>query len=291
MAEIIDGKAIADEIQLEIKAELEAITKDHPGKLPGLAVILVGDRKDSLSYVTRKKQSAQLIGYNFVLSSHPETITQDELIELIEKFNSDDSIHGIIVQLPLPKHIIEKVALKKVALSKDVDGFHAENIGGLAMKGGDPLFTPCTPKGCIELLDRKKISIAGKNAVVLGRSNIVGIPASLLLLHRDATVTVCHSQTKDLQDKIRQADILIAAIGKPLFVKADWIKPGAVVIDVGMNSLADPSRKLGYRLCGDVDFDEVKNVAGAITPVPGGVGPMTVAMLLKNTFDSFKRTL
>jgi len=291
MATIINGKAIADEVQAEIKSQVDKFSSEHNNSVPGLAVVLVGDRKDSLSYVKRKQQSAQLLGYHFVLSNHPETISEEDLHSIIEGFNKDPKIHGIIVQLPLPKHINEKQTLKKVSIDKDVDGFHAENIGNLALKGGSPAFVSCTPKGVIELLDRMKISIAGKNAVIVGRSNIVGVPVSLLLLHRDATVTICHSQTKDLPEKVKQADIVIAAIGKALFIKGEWIKPGAVVIDVGMNSLPDSTKQTGYRLVGDVDFDSAKNVAGFITPVPGGVGPMTVAMLLLNTFTAYKRSL
>jgi len=252
-------------------------------------LFLVGDRKDSLSYVKQKQKAAEDSGIKFMLSHLPVDITQEKLLEIVAGFNADQSINGIIVQLPLPGHINEKHILDAVSLEKDVDGFHPNNIGNLALKGRDPLFVPCTAKGCIELLDRLKLPIDGKHAVVLGRSNIVGIPVALLLLHRNATLTICHSRTADLKEQVKQADILIVAIGKADYVKGDWIKPGAVVIDVGINAVDDPSKKTGYRLTGDVAFEEAKKVAGWITPVPGGVGPMTVAMLLHATVDSFKR--
>jgi len=191
--------------------------------------------------------------------------------------------------LPLPSHINEERILNRVALEKDVDGFHAVNIGKLAMKGREPTFIPCTPKGCLELLDREGVKIDGANAVVLGRSNTVGVPMSMLLLHRNATVTVCHSRTKNVQEHLKQADIIVAACGQAQYVKKDWVKPGVVVIDVGINAVDDSTKKLGYRLVGDVDFDNVREVASKITPVPGGVGPMTIAMLMRNTMDSFKR--
>jgi len=227
----------------------------------------------------------------FVLKEVPDTITQTELLQVVKSINADPTIHGLIVQLPLPSHIDEITILDEVEHSKDIDGFHPLNIGALAMKGREPKFVSCTPKGCLELLDRTGVKLDGKHVVVIGRSNIVGVPASLLCLKRNATVSICHSRTENLPEQVRKADVIIAAVGKPLMVKKDWVKPGAVVIDVGMNSLDDPTKKLGYRLVGDVDYNEVKEVASLITPVPGGVGPMTVAMLLQNTLTAAKRSL
>jgi 5,10-methylene-tetrahydrofolate dehydrogenase/methenyl tetrahydrofolate cyclohydrolase len=221
----------------------------------------------------------------------PANISQAELLRVVRDLNANPDVHGILVQLPLPDHIDEEQILSAISIEKDVDGFHPINIGRLSMKRREPLFVPCTPKGCIELLLRTGVQIEGKQAVVLGRSNIVGLPVAMLLLHRNATLTICHSRTKDLPGVVRQADILIAAVGRAEMVRGDWVKPGAVVIDVGINSVDDPSNPKGYRLVGDVAFDEVKEVAGAITPVPGGVGPMTIAMLLRNTLDGAKRVV
>ncbi|MFQ5576365.1 MAG: bifunctional 5,10-methylenetetrahydrofolate dehydrogenase/5,10-methenyltetrahydrofolate cyclohydrolase, partial [Anaerolineae bacterium] len=218
----------------------------------------------------------------------PADISQEALLKVVRDLNANPDVHGILVQLPLPDHIDDEEILGAISLEKDVDGFHPLNIGRLSMKRRDPLFVPCTPKGCIELLDRTGVTIEGKRAVVLGRSNIVGLPVAMLLLHRNATLTICHSRTKNLPGVVREADILIAAVGRAEMVKGDWVKPGAVVIDVGVNAVDDPTREKGYRLTGDVDFNEVKEVAAAITPVPGGVGPMTIAMLLRNTMDSAK---
>ena len=218
------------------------------------------------------------------ISEHlPASATQEQVEQLVGRLNADPKVSGILVQLPMPSHINEERVLSLINIEKDVDGFSPLNIGRLAQKGREPLFVPCTPYGCIYLLERSGVQIEGANAVVLGRSNIVGMPAALLLIGRNATVTVCHSRTRDLPSVIRNADILIAAIGKPEFVRGDWIKPGAAVIDVGINSKPDATKKSGYRLVGDVNFDEVKEVAGFITPVPGGVGPMTIAMLMRNT--------
>jgi len=207
----------------------------------------------------------------------------------VKRLNGDPNIHGILVQLPLPRHLDEEKILSAISLEKDVDGFHPINIGRLSMKGRKPLFVPCTPSGCIELLVRSGVEIEGQEAVILGRSNIVGLPVSMLLLHRNATITICHSRTQDLPGTCRRADILIAAVGRPKMVKGDWVKPGAAVIDVGINRVDDPTAKRGYRLVGDVDFDEVNEVAGYLTPVPGGVGPMTIAMLMWNTLAGAKR--
>jgi 5,10-methylene-tetrahydrofolate dehydrogenase/methenyl tetrahydrofolate cyclohydrolase len=287
-AQLIDGTQIAAVIHNEVKLAVEAM-KVKTGKVPGLATVLVGDRKDSQAYVKMKKKACAKVGMNSFGQDLPGDITPGELLEKVRELNANPDVHGILVQLPLPGHIDEEDILSAISLEKDVDGLHPINIGRLSMKRREPLFVPCTPKGCIELLDRTGVQIEGKQAVVLGRSNIVGLPVAMLLLHRNATVTICHSRTKDLPDVVRRADILVAAVGRVEMVRGDWVKPGAVVIDVGMNSVDDPSSEKGYRLTGDVAFAEVKEVASAITPVPGGVGPMTIAMLLQNTLDSFKR--
>ncbi|CAN6561484.1 unnamed protein product [Malus baccata var. baccata] len=259
--------------------------------VPGLAVVIVGTRKDSQSYVSMKRKACAEVGIKSVDIDLPENVSQDDLIAKVHELNATSDVHGILVQLPLPNHINEEKVLSEISIEKDVDGFHPLNIGKLAMKGREPLFLPCTPKGCLELLSRSGISIRGKKAVVVGRSNIVGLPVSLLLLKADATVTVVHSRTPDPESFIREADIVIAAAGQAMMIKGSWIKPGAAVIDVGTNAIDDPSRKSGYRLVGDVDFQEVCKVAGWVTPVPGGVGPMTVAMLLKNTLDGAKHAI
>jgi len=289
-AELIDGKQIAADIHAEIQAEVEEI-KAKTGKVPGLATVLVGSRRDSQTYVKMKKKACKKAGITSFGHDLPEDISREELLKIIRDLNANPDVHGILVQLPLPGHIVEDEILGTIKLEKDVDGFHPINIGRLSMKRREPLFVPCTPKGCIELLERTGVTIAGKSAVVLGRSNIVGLPTAMLLLHRNATVTICHSYTKDLPSRVVDADILIAAVGRPEMVRGEWIKPGAVVIDVGMNAVDDPTSEKGYRLVGDVNFDEAKEVASAITPVPGGVGPMTIAMLLRNTVDSAKRAL
>mmetsp|Transcript_16365 Transcript_16365/g.28727 ORF Transcript_16365/g.28727 Transcript_16365/m.28727 type:complete len:551 (+) Transcript_16365:69-1721(+) len=281
----IDGKAVAESVRLEIKDMTAELEKSH-GIKPGLAVILVGERKDSQSYVRNKKKAAAEVNFHTVDVALPDTVSQDELLAEVEKLNLDPKVHAILVQLPLPKHIDEALILKTIRVDKDADGFSAMNIGNLCLKGGDPpLAVPCTPAGCIELLQRAGVEVAGKNAVVLGRSNIVGMPVSQLLQSMDATVTVCHSRTKDMVSYVRNADIVVAAIGKAEFVRGDWLKPGCVVIDVGINSVDDATKKLGYRLVGDVNYKEAQGIASHITPVPGGVGPMTIAMLLKNTLN------
>ncbi|NOZ70290.1 MAG: bifunctional methylenetetrahydrofolate dehydrogenase/methenyltetrahydrofolate cyclohydrolase FolD [Chloroflexi bacterium] len=287
-AQIIDGKAIAATIRGEIAAEVEKMKAQY-GRVPGLATVLVGERKDSQTYVRMKKKACAEVGITSFGYDLPADVSQDELLKVVKELNENPDIHGILVQLPLPDHIDDETILGAISIEKDVDGFHPLNIGRLSMKRRDPLFVPCTPRGCIELLDRTGIEIEGKRAVVLGRSNIVGLPVAMLLLHRNATLTICHSRTKNLPDVVREADILIAAVGRAQMVKGDWIKPGAAVIDVGVNAIDDPTKKKGYRLVGDVDFEEAKEVAGYITPVPGGVGPMTIAMLLRNTLDAAKR--
>ncbi len=287
-AQLIDGKAIAATIRGEIKIEVDKMKAEY-NRVPGLAAVLVGSRKDSQTYVRMKKKACAEVGITSFGYDLPEDVSQEDLLKVVQDLNANPDVHGILVQLPLPDHIDDEEILGAISLKKDVDGFHPLNIGRLSMKRRDPLFVPCTPRGVIELLDRMNIKIEGQRAVVLGRSNIVGLPAAMLLLHRNATLTICHSRTKDLPAVVREADILVAAVGRAEMVKADWVKPGAAVIDVGVNAVDDPTRKKGYRLVGDVAFDEVKEVAGYITPVPGGVGPMTIAMLLKNTLDSAKR--
>lgn len=289
-AAIIDGKAIAQTIRSEIADEVRLLF-DKYGKVPGLAVVIVGCRKDSQSYVSMKRKACAEVGIKSFYTDLPEQVSEDELISKVHELNANPDVHGILVQLPLPKHINEERVLTEISIEKDVDGFHPLNIGKLAMKGREPLFLPCTPKGCLELLERSGIAVKGKKAVVVGRSNIVGLPVSLLLLKADATVTIVHSRTSEPETIIREADIIIAAAGQAMMIKGDWIKPGAAVIDVGTNAVDDLSKKSGYRLVGDVDFKEASKVAGWITPVPGGVGPMTVAMLLKNTLDGAKRVI
>lgn len=281
-AQIIDGKAIAQKVREEVAAAVAQ--RIAAGKEPpGLATVLVGDRVDSATYVASKQKACQELGMVSFHHHLPADVSQEELEALIRQLNADRRVHGILVQLPLPAHLNEERVLSLISVEKDVDGFSPLNIGRLAQKGREPLFIPCTPYGCIYLLEQSGVPIEGAHAVVLGRSNIVGMPAALLLIGKNATVTICHSRTRNLPDIVRQADILIAAIGKAEFVRGDWIKPGAAVIDVGINSKPDPTKKSGYRLVGDVNFEEAKEVAGWITPVPGGVGPMTIAMLMKNT--------
>ena len=289
-AQLIDGKAIAATIRAEIAEEVAEL-KEKFDAVPGLATVLVGDRKDSQTYVRMKKKACAEVGITSFGIDLPGDISQEALIAKVRELNADPAVDGILVQLPLPDHIDEEAVLREIDITKDVDGFHPINIGRLAMKGRKPLFVPCTPRGVIELLDRTGVEISGKKAVILGRSNIVGLPVSMLLLHRNATITICHSRTKDIPSVVREADIVVAAIGRPEMVRGDWIKPGAAVIDVGVNAVDDATRKRGYRLVGDVNFEEAKEVAGYITPVPGGVGPMTIAMLLKNTLDGRKRRL
>lgn len=281
-AQLIDGKTIAAQVREEVAAKVAK--RIAAGKIkPTLATVLVGDRVDSATYVASKQKACAELGMGSMSHNLPGEISQADLEKLIKSLNDDKTVHGILVQLPLPSHLNEERVLQLISVEKDVDGFSPINIGRLAQKGREPLFVPCTPFGCIYLLEKVGVKIEGANAVVLGRSNIVGMPAALLLIGKNATVTVCHSRTKDLPGVVKQADILIAAIGKAEFVRGDWIKPGAAVIDVGINSKPDATKKSGYRLVGDVNFDEAKEAAGFITPVPGGVGPMTIAMLMRNT--------
>ena len=285
-AERIDGTAIAKKIRERINADIKKIQEANPRYKPSLTIIQVGDRSDSSTYVKMKLKAAEEANIICDLVHYPEDISEAELLQNIYKFNNDSSIHGILVQLPIPDHMSEHTITSAVAEEKDVDGFGATNIGELSKRGGYPLFTPCTPRGVMVLLEESGVKLKGKAAVVLGRSDIVGSPVSSLLRNADATVTVCHSRTQNLEAHIKSADILVAAIGKPNFVKGEWLKQGAVVIDVGTNFILDDSKKSGLRLVGDVDFESAANVASKITPVPGGVGPMTVAMLLQNVINS-----
>ncbi len=274
---IIDGKKIAEGIRSEIRAEIAA-----KGLKPGLAVVLVGDNPASKTYVGNKKKACDEVGISSFDHHLPDSTGEAEVLKLIKKLNSDKNVHGILVQLPLPKHINEGVVINAISPEKDVDGFHPVNMGRLLV--GEYGMRPCTPLGVMELITSTGVEIKGRHAVVVGRSNIVGKPVAIMLLERHATVTVCHSRTLNLPGVVKTADILVAAIGRPRFIKGDWIKKGAVVIDVGINKTADG------KLCGDVDFEAAKDVAGWITPVPGGVGPMTIAMLLRNTLLSFERS-
>ena len=281
-AEIIDGKAIAEDVRAKVKvsvAERLAAGKS----VPGLATVLVGDNPASQVYVRSKRKACEEAGIQSFGVELPATATQAEVEGAVRELNQDNRVNGILVQLPLPSHLDEEAVLNTINLNKDVDGFHPVNIGRLAQKGREPAFVPCTPAGCIYLLEKTLPTLRGVNAVVLGRSNIVGMPVALLLVRADATVTICHSRSKDLPAIVREADVLIAAVGRPEMVRGEWVKPGAVVIDVGINRVEDASKKSGYRLVGDVAYDEVREVASHITPVPGGVGPMTIAMLLQNT--------
>lgn len=276
MAQIIDGKAVSAQVRADAAKKVAQLKEQ--GVHPGLAVVIVGDDPASRVYVNNKKKACAEIGIHSEEYALRAETTQEELLNLVENLNYKKEIHGILVQLPLPKHLDERAVIKAIDPIKDVDAFHAENVGRIMI--GDFQFLPCTPAGVMELLQSANIEISGKNCVVIGRSNIVGKPMAMLLLHQNGTVTICHSKTKNLADVCRGADILVAAVGIPKFVKADMVKPGAVVIDVGMN------RDENGKLCGDVDFAQVEPVASYITPVPGGVGPMTIAMLMKNTITA-----
>jgi 5,10-methylene-tetrahydrofolate dehydrogenase/methenyl tetrahydrofolate cyclohydrolase len=286
-AKIIDGKAIAAEVREKVAEDVaEMVAAGKPN--PGLATVLVGEDPASQVYVRSKIKACEKAGIESYGHKLPATATQEEVERLVKELNADPKVNGILVQLPLPDGLDEEKVLQAINLEKDVDGFHPVNIGRLAQKGRESLFVPCTPSGIMYLLGETGVQLEGAEAVVLGRSNIVGMPVALLLVKSNATVTICHSRTKDLPATCRAADVLIAAVGRPEMVRGDWVKPGAVVIDVGINRVDDPSRERGYRLAGDVHYDEVKEVAGAITPVPGGVGPMTIAMLLANTVRAAK---
>ena len=282
MAKLIDGKAISAQIRSEIKAETEVFAAKY-GKRPGLAVIIVGSDPASQVYVRNKRRACEEVGFYSEAYELPEETTQEELNALVDKLNADENIHGILCQLPLPKHLDENGVILRIDPKKDVDAFHPYNVGKIMI--GDYDFLPCTPAGVMALLQRSRIDVKGKECVVVGRSNIVGKPQAMLLLHAHGTVTICHSRTKDLAEVCRRADILVAAIGKADFFGADMVKEGAVVIDVGMNRRADG------KLTGDVNFAEVEPKASYITPVPGGVGPMTITMLMQNTLTAAKRAL
>ncbi len=279
-AKIIDGVAIAKMVRAEVAREAEALKAR--GVTPGLTVVLVGDDPASAVYVRSKEKACIEAGMNGQTIRLPADTPQAELLALIDTLNADPTVHGILVQMPPPKHIDPRAVILRIAAEKDVDGFHPVNVGRIWI-GEKSGFAPCTPAGVMVMLQSAGVGVAGANAVVLGRSTIVGKPMTSLLVNASATVTVCHSRTRDLAAVTRGADILIAAIGKPEFVTADMVKPGAVVIDVGINRVEDATQKKGYRIVGDVAFDAVKDVASKISPVPGGVGPMTIAMLLKNT--------
>jgi len=285
--QIIDGNAIAASIIEELTTEVAGLG----GKKPAIAFIRVGDDPASVSYVRKKEKTAQKIGIHSQLTRLPESISQGELFEQIDQLNADPNIHGILIQAPLPKHIDETATFNRVLHAKDVDGFNTVNIGKLCQEDSSG-FVACTPAGIVQLIQRSGIETEGKHVVVLGRSQIVGKPAALLMIQKatpgNATVTICHSRTQNLPAITQQADILIAAIGRPNFVTGDMVKDGVHIIDVGINRIEDTSKKRGYRLVGDVDFDQVAPKAAQITPVPGGVGPMTVAMLMKNTVKAFK---
>ncbi len=284
-AQIIDGVKIAEKVRNRVKEEVANWVADGHSA-PGLATVLVGENPASQVYVRSKQKACGEAGIQSFGFNLPASSSQEEVEALVRQLNADPKVNGILVQLPLPAGLDEERVLREIKIEKDVDGFHPLNIGRLAQKGRDPLFIPCTPYGCMVLLEEAGVKLSGAKAVVLGRSNIVGMPVALLLVRADATVTICHSRTKDLPAVVREADVLVAAIGKPEMVRGDWVKPGAVVIDVGINRVEDATRPKGYRLVGDVAFDEVKEVASWITPVPGGVGPMTIAMLLQNTLQS-----
>ena len=285
-AKIIDGKTVAARVRAQVARDAGEFTS-RTGVLPGLVVVLVGDNPASQSYVRSKRKACLELGWFSEIHHLPETTTQAELLAEIDALNADARVHGILLQLPLPAHLDEQALLERIRPEKDVDGFHPTNVGRLSI--GLPSPVPCTPSGIQRLLVEEGIETSGRFAVVIGRSNIVGKPVAQLLMRKgaggDATVCVCHSRSRDLAEIARRADILIAAIGRPGFVKGDWIKPGATVIDVGINRITDPSAPKGGRLVGDVDFDAAVRVAGAITPVPGGVGPMTIAMLMVNTLQ------
>ena len=276
MAKILDGKMVSQRIKDQLKEETAKIKEQ--GIIPGLAVIIVGNNPASRSYVNSKKKACEQIGYYSREYALPEETTEEELKKLVEELNHDDQIHGILVQLPLPEHINEEMVINTILPEKDVDAFHPANVGKIMIGNFD--FLPCTPAGIMELIKESEIDLEGKHCVIIGRSNIVGKPMSMLLLHKNATVTICHSKTKNLKEVCKEADVLVVAVGRPEMVDASYIKEGAVVIDVGINRLDDG------RLVGDVDFESAEKIAGAITPVPGGVGPMTIATLMKNTLTA-----
>ncbi len=288
-AKIISGKEIAAQIREELKEEVKELKSKH-GVTPGLVTILVGEDPASISYVTAKQKTAHALGFHSIQDTQPADISEEELLALIEKYNNDSDIHGILVQLPLPKHINDSKVLEAINPDKDVDGFHPVNVGRMVI--GERCFLPCTPHGILEMLVRSGVETSGAEAVVVGRSNIVGKPIANLMIQKrqggNATVTVCHTRTKDMAYHTKRADILIVAVGRPKVITADMVKKGVVVIDVGVNRIGKTPEGKAI-LCGDVDFDAIKEKASAITPVPGGVGPMTITMLMKNTVQAAKQ--
>ncbi len=286
-AKLLDGKKLAEEVRVGLGPRVRALAE--LGVVPGLAVLLVGEDPASVSYVTAKEKACADLGMRSTEVRLPATAGEDDILAVVRRFNADPSVHGILVQLPLPKGVSEARVIEEISPEKDVDGFTPVNVGRMVI--GEPCFLPCTPHGVLKLIEVSGIRTAGAHAVVVGRSNIVGKPLATLLARKsvNATVTVCHTGTRDLAEHTRRADILIACAGTPELIKADMVKPGACVIDVGVNRVEDPSKAKGWRLVGDVDFEAVKEVAGSITPVPGGVGPMTITMLLYNTVESAER--
>lgn len=284
-ATIIDGNVVANRMREEIAKDAQQFQEKY-GYAPGLGVILAGDDPASQQYVRMKQNACKRAGMESVSHIMTKDSTQADVEAAVAQLNEDPKVHGILVQLPLPTQIDEESVLRQVSLDKDVDGFHPVNIGMLGMKGRDPLFTPATPTGCMVLLEEVNAKVEGANAVVVGRSNIVGLPMALMLIKANATVTVVHSRTKDMPAILKEADIVIAAIGKPNFIKGEWLKPGVVIIDVGTNQIDDPESERGYKWVGDVDLESVQDVASAITKVPGGVGPMTITMLMYNTMKA-----
>ncbi|MFW5709223.1 MAG: bifunctional 5,10-methylenetetrahydrofolate dehydrogenase/5,10-methenyltetrahydrofolate cyclohydrolase [Chloroflexota bacterium] len=287
-ATIIDGRAVAQRIRDGIAREVEAFISAH-GFIPTLGVVLVGDNPASHQYVRMKRNACERVGIQSKAKILPGDATQTEVEAAVADLNDDTSVHGILVQLPLPDQIDEEQILRAVSLDKDVDGLHPINVGRLAMKGRDPLFTPATPTGCMVLLEEAGAQLSGAQAVVVGRSNIVGLPMAMMLIKANATVTVVHSRTRDIQAILKEADVVVAAIGQPNFIKGAWLKPDAIVIDVGTNRVDAPDTERGYKFVGDVDFASAVEVASAITQVPGGVGPMTITSLLQNTLKSARR--
>ena len=288
----INGNLIAKSIHETLQGKILS-WKSQFNRVPGLAVILVGDRNDSATYVRMKEKAATEIGMKFWLNRFPSNVTQKEVMDCIDNCNQNNDINGIIVQLPLPKHINEKLVCERVSLEKDVDGLRVENLARIAISGEEPHFVACTPQGCMDLIRSTGMDMKGKKATGVGRSHFVGMPMALLLNRADATVTICHHETPRelLLRELAESDIVVVAVGKPEIIQGEWLKPGCVVIDVGINAVHDSTRQRGYRLVGDVAYEAARNIASAVTPVPGGVGPMTVAMLLSNTVLSFERTL
>ena len=293
MSNIIDGIYISKQTLAILKEELNVIQSTNTQSLlehntPGLAVIQVGNKLESSIYIKKKCLACSDIGFHSEVHNLDLNISNDDIILLINDLNKNPKINGILVQLPLPDHLDEPKIMNQIAYIKDVDGFHVQNIGELTLSNREPMFIPCTPLGCLKIFEYENITLIGKYVVVIGKSNIVGLPIALLLLQKGATVTVCHRETKDIQLHTKQADIIISACGQPEMIKKSWLKEGVIVIDIGTNFIADSSKNSGQKLVGDVDFNEVKEIAHKITPVPGGVGPLTVAMLLSNTMKAFK---